>query len=125
MKQRLRCSDTAQFSAKRLRSEQTDAETILWSYLRGSRLEGYKFKRQHPVGKYVLDFYCSLCRLAIELDGGQHNEEEQRGKDQERTNYFRKLGIKVIRFWNHEVFENIDGVLEEIKMQLSEVVELE
>ena len=99
-----------------LRKNQTPQEIALWAYLRGARL-GLKFKRQHSVGPYILDFYCPDRKLAIELDGFQHLENKE--YDLERTNYLLVLGIQTIRFWNSEVDTNIDGVLQEIVSRLN------
>jgi putative DNA methylase len=98
----------------------TDAEQLLWQSLRGKQLNGFKFRKQHPIDRYVLDFYCSSEKLAIELDGGQHNTEDARTKDIERSSYLDQRGIRVLRFWNHEVFENLDGVLKRIWEALHE-----
>jgi len=100
--------------ARQLRKEQTDAEQLLWSLLRDRRLAGFKFRRQHPVEPYVVDFYCHEARLAVELDGGQHNEPDERAKDAKRTAFLEGQGIRVLRFWNNEVFRNTEGVLEAI-----------
>ena len=99
-----------------LRKNQTPQEVLLWARLRNNQL-GLKFKRQHSVGPYILDFYCPDKKLAIELDGSQHlNNKEY---DQERTNYLLVLEIQTIRFWNNDVNINIDGVLQEIISRLS------
>ncbi|PIR46657.1 MAG: hypothetical protein COV07_03245 [Candidatus Vogelbacteria bacterium CG10_big_fil_rev_8_21_14_0_10_45_14] len=94
-----------------LRNESTSQERMLWARLRDSSL-GVKFRRQHSVGRYVLDFYCPKLKLAVELDGSQHAEQER--KDEERTAYLSINGIKVLRFWNNEVNTNIEGVMEMI-----------
>ena len=86
--------------ARVLRKKPTWAEKLVWRWLRGRRFSGYKFRRQHPVGKYSLDFFCEEARLAIELDGGQHGFPEQRKHDAEREKFLASLGIKVLRFWN-------------------------
>lgn len=96
-----------------LRKNQTDVEKLLWSKLRGRQL-GAKFVRQYGFGPYILDFYCSGHKLAIEVDGGQHNENEQRIKDEHRTKYLAYHGVKILRFWNNEVLANLSGVCEEI-----------
>ncbi len=101
-----------------LRRNQTEAERILWSELRDRRLLGYKFFRQYGVGRYILDFYCTAARLAIELDGSHHGEQEQRLKDRERTYFLQECNIRVIRFWNYEVYQNITGVIDAIIEQL-------
>ncbi|MBS7588978.1 endonuclease domain-containing protein [Ancylobacter defluvii] len=96
--------------ARRLRRDQTDAEQRLWAYLRNRQLGGWKFRRQVPVGCYVVDFLCPDAKLAVELDGGQHSTET----DAERTRIIEVHGYLVIRFWNNEVNENIEGVLARI-----------
>ena len=101
-------------AARRLRSHMTDTELLLWRCLRKKQLAGYRFRRQHPFERYVLDFYCSEAKLAVELDGGQHNDSKARVRDAERTCFCEKHGIQIIRFWNNEILSNIDGVLEKI-----------
>lgn len=104
---------------RQLRKNQTDAEGKIWSILRNRQLLGLKFYRQYNIGKYVLDFFCPGLRLAIEVDGGQHNESEGRLHDEMRAKYLKDLDIAVLRFWNNEVMENFDGtyqrILEEVK----------
>ncbi len=100
---------------KELRNNMTRAEIHLWSFLKDSQLESMKFRRQYGVGPYILDFYNTTARLAIELDGSSHDSKKAYFYDQERTDYLNGLDIKVIRFENHAVFEQIDWVLEEIK----------
>jgi adenine-specific DNA-methyltransferase len=100
--------------ARQLRREQTDAERLLWSLLRDRRFMGYKFRRQHPIEPYVVDFYCHDAWLAIELDGGEHNEPAARTRDEKRTIILEARGIRVLRFWNNEVFNNLEGVLQTI-----------
>lgn len=106
--------------ARELRSTQTDAEAFLWQLLRNRRFCGYKFRRQHPVGRYVLDFYCHEARLAIELDGSGHGEAGQAEYDGERSRDLAGAGIAVIRFWNDAVFKNTDSVLTSILTELEE-----
>ena len=91
--------------------EQTNAEQLLWYLLRNRQFCGIKFRRQHPVEPYVLDFYDHEEQLGIELDGGQHNEPERKRRDKERTTFFESKGIRVIRFWNHEVLQETEAVL--------------
>jgi very-short-patch-repair endonuclease len=100
---------------KTLRSNLTPAEASLWKLLQGSKLDGKKFRRQHSVGNYILDFYCPSQKLAIELDGAGHFTEEGIIKDEERTKYLNECGIKVIRFENKLVFDKTDWVIDEIK----------
>ena len=91
----------------------------MWALLRDRRLAGFKFRRQHPVGPYILDFYCHEARLAVELDGGQHNEPDERARDTKRSAFLEAQGIRVLRFWNNEVFQNTEGVLQAIYDALS------
>lgn len=111
-------SQFAKLKSRELRLNQTDAEQKMWNLLRAKRFYGLKFKRQQPIGNYIADFVCFEKNLIIEIDGGQHNENENIIKDNTRTKYFENLGYKVIRFWNNEVLENIDGVVEYIKNSL-------
>ena len=100
--------------ARSLRSKQTDAEQLLWGLVRDRRFAGKKFHRQHSIGRYILDFYCHECRLAVELDGGQHNDEETRSRDDRRSRFLREQGVRVVRFWNHDVLLQTDSVLESL-----------
>ena len=100
--------------AKRLRSNQTDAEQRLWYHLRAHRFMGLKFKRQKPLGRYVVDFICHERRLIIEVDGGQHAAQTEH--DHQRDTWLRERGYSVLRFWNHEVMQQLDGVLERIRL---------
>ncbi|MEO8514930.1 MAG: DUF559 domain-containing protein [Ignavibacteria bacterium] len=100
---------------KELRSSLTPAEAYLWTKLKGSLLNGRKFRRQHSTGKYILDFYCSSEKLCVELDGMYHFTEEGIQNDLERTEYLNLLGIRVIRFENMEIFERTEEVLGKIK----------
>jgi very-short-patch-repair endonuclease len=101
-------------TARKLRRNMTDAEKHLLYYLRGRRLEGAKFVSQFPIGPYNADFACREARLAIELDGGQHNEIV----DAPRTEVIEAFGYRVLRFWNNDVLQNTDGVLEAIRQEL-------
>ncbi|MGH8225475.1 MAG: endonuclease domain-containing protein [Gammaproteobacteria bacterium] len=103
--------------ARRLRYASTDAERILWRRLRDRQLDGWKFRRQHPIGSYVTDFYCVEAALVVEVDGGQHAL--RRKSDRERTEALVKLGIRVIRFWNNDVLAHTDAVLEQIACELA------
>jgi very-short-patch-repair endonuclease len=100
--------------ARQLRKEQTDAESLLWYLLRGRRFCGFKFRRQYAVCGYILDFYCHDIALAVELDGGGHNLEEQHLYDEERTKVLNAVGIRVVRFWNNDVLNSLEDVLEEL-----------
>ncbi len=94
--------------ARALRRAETRAERLLWSRPRDRRLGGYKFRRQHSLGRYVVDFLCTERRLAVEVDGGQHAADAAR--DRTRTHWLAARGLRVVRFWNNEVLENTDGV---------------
>ena len=100
--------------ARRLRNRGTDAERKLWAHLRNSQVTRLKFRRQYPVGPYVVDFLCIEARLVVEVDGGGHDTEEQRLADAMRSEYLESRGYTVARFWNNEVMSNIEGVLERI-----------
>ncbi len=102
----------------KLRKNQTDAESLLWFRLRGKRLGGIKFFRQYGIGNYIIDFYCPKHKIAIEIDGGQHNETQIRNYDRKRTEFLESQGIAIIRFWNNQVLENIDEVCEVIYNKL-------
>ncbi len=99
-------------SAKKLRSNATDAEVKLWSALKNRQLENFKFRRQTPVGKYIVDFICHKKNLIVEVDGGQHMEASK--VDDERTAWLQSNGYRVIRFWNDQVLKETGAVLEEI-----------
>jgi very-short-patch-repair endonuclease len=96
---------------RKLRKESTEAEILLWKYVRNKKLNNLKFRRQYSVNKYVLDFYCPSARLAVELDGEIHLKEDVKIHDEIRDAYIRSLGIRIIRIKNEEVFNNIKKVL--------------
>src|SRR5438132_13832939 len=96
--------------ANRLRRDQTDAERKLWMRLRDRQLNGLKFRRQQPIGRYIVDFFCAEYRLVIELDGGQHVDQIQ--ADKRRTEFLNKVGYRVLRFWDHEVLTEPEAVLQ-------------
>jgi very-short-patch-repair endonuclease len=102
------------FFRQTLRRHLTPAEAKLWTYLKNSQLDGRKFRRQHSIGKYILDFYCPSERLAIELDGEVHFNIAAIEYDAERSKYLMQLGIKIIRFENQMVFQQYDYVMETI-----------
>jgi len=107
----LRNDPTLKPRRRELRRNQTDAEKALWAYLRSKQFYGMKFFRQYSIGPYILDFYCPTAKLAIELDGGQHNQCENKEYDESRSEYLKAQGIEVTRFWNHEVLLDIQSVL--------------
>ena len=101
--------------ARRLRREATLPERLLWSKLRNGQLAGLKFRRQHPVGPYIADFACFDLKLLVELDGDTHGAEAQVRRDASRTAYLEREGWRVIRFWNVDVMDSLDEVLEQIE----------
>ena len=104
--------------ARRLRRDDTWAEKLMWRWLRDRRFGGYKFRRQHPVGKYHLDFFCEEAELNIELDGSQHGFPDQRKHDLEREKYLQSLGIKTLRFWNSYLRRNAQSIRDTIFNEL-------
>ena len=104
--------------ARQLRRDQTDVERKLWYALRGRRFHGFKFRRQQPVGPYVVDFVCFESKLIVELDGGQHGLPENQAADLARTKRLEADGFRILRFWNHELNENFDGVLDGIALAM-------
>ncbi|WP_239988711.1 endonuclease domain-containing protein [Paramagnetospirillum kuznetsovii] len=104
-------------NARALRSDPTETEKRLWRLLRRGSLDGYRFRRQHPVHPYILDFACLAAKLAVEADGGQHCESS---RDHARTAFLERAGWRVLRFWNNEILENEAGVLRHILDMLRE-----
>ncbi len=92
----------------------TEQERVLWNILRNNQFYGLKFRRQVPIGNYVADFVCEMHNVIIELDGGQHNKPENIEKDKQRTDFLESKGYKVLRFWNNDIDNNLDGVCEVI-----------
>mgnify|MGYP003422568728 FL=1 len=109
--------------AQFLRRNETIAEKLLWEKLRNNQLEGLKFRRQHPVNIYIADFYCHKFKLIIELDGDYHDQEEQKQKDEVRTEVLRLNDLKIIRFKNEEVEQDINQVLTTIKNKIEQLKE--
>ena len=107
----LRNDPTLKPRRRELRRNETDAEKVLWAHLRSKQFHGMKFFRQYSKGPYILDFYCPTAKLAVELDGGQHNQYENKQYDESRSEYLKAQGIEVTRFWNHEVLLDIQSVL--------------
>lgn len=105
-------------NARRLRKDATDAERKLWSALRHKQIEGFKFRRQVPIGEFVADFACLSQRLIIEVDGGQHDAERER--DAARTAWLNARGYRVIRFWNNDVLDHLEGVVQTILTALQD-----
>jgi very-short-patch-repair endonuclease len=103
--------------ARQLRHNMTEAERRLWHRIRLKQLDGARFRRQAPMGRYVVDFVCHDAKLIVELDGGQHAD--RIGQDADRTAWLEAEGYRVLRFWNNEVFENLEGVLAAVSAVLS------
>ena len=104
--------------ARRLRAEQTPWEQKLWRYLKAGRFANAKFKRQVRLGNYVVDFYCAHKKLIIELDGGHHNDAATKLRDALREEYLKKEGFVILRFWNNQVDNDLESVLEQIKREV-------
>ena len=100
--------------SRQLRKNMTDVEAKLWSKIRGKQLKSYQFYRQKPIGNFIVDFYCPKGNLIIELDGGQHYSEEGKAKDEYRDSHLEGLGLRILRFSDREVIEDMSGVLEKI-----------
>lgn len=107
--------------ARKLRKNQTPQEAKLWNILRNHQLHNLEFRRQHPIGEYIVDFICRPKKLIIELDGGQHNCPENIEYDKKRTEYLKSRGYHVLRFWNNDVDCNIDGVMMKLESTLKEL----
>lgn len=100
--------------AKSMRHTATDAEHLMWQILRAKRFMNLKFRRQHVIKQYIVDFYCHEIGLVIELDGSQHNTEDGKDYDAERTKFLEALGLTIVRYWNHDVLGRTDVVLEDL-----------
>ncbi len=100
--------------ARKLRKSMTDAERKLWHYLRNKQLANLKFRRQHQVGPYFLDFYCPEKKIVVEVDGGQHYSPKGKYNDKIRENFLKKRGLRVLRYSNCDVLLDVEGVLEDI-----------
>ena len=115
----LRNDPTLKQCRRELRHNQTEAEKVLWAHLRNRQFYDMKFFRQYSIGPYILDFYCPTMKLAVELDGGQHNQCENKDYDSARSEYLKAQAIDVIRFWNHEVLLDIQSVLAELMLKVT------
>ncbi|WP_179994708.1 endonuclease domain-containing protein [Acinetobacter sp. YH16053] len=107
--------------AKSLRHAATDAENLLWQRLRAKRFMALKFRRQHVIKPYIVDFYCHEIGLVVELDGSQHGTDEAIEYDAERTKFLEALGLTVVRYWNHDVLGQMDVVLEDLWLKCTEL----
>jgi very-short-patch-repair endonuclease len=105
--------------ARELRQKQTDAEKLLWYKIRDRQLYGCKFRRQQPFDSYVVDFVCQEQQLIVEIDGGQHSEALIKAADEQRTRHLEAKGYRILRFWNTDVIQNMEGVLEKIKERVT------
>lgn len=110
--------DNKYINVRNLRNNMTLQEIKLWHYLKNRQINNCRFRRQYPIGNYIVDFICRSKKLVIELDGSQHNEPENIKYDKERSEYLQSRGYKIIRFWNNEVNDNIEGVIQVIKENL-------
>jgi very-short-patch-repair endonuclease len=100
---------------KELRKNSTPQEIIFWSRVRAKRFRGLKFRRQHHIGKYIVDFVCLDKKIIIELDGWQHKEENKERYDKTRAEFLERQGFRIVRFWNNEINDNLDGVFLKIE----------
>ncbi|WP_373696741.1 endonuclease domain-containing protein [Microvirga yunnanensis] len=110
--------------ARHLRREQTNAESSLWQSLRNRKLARWKFRRQHPIDRFVVDFVCLDAKLVVEVDGATHSTDREVRHDQDRTRHIEACGFHVIRFSNAEIYEDLDGVIETILSELEQRVHL-
>ena len=104
--------------SRQLRKNLTDAERLLWLKIKRRQIKNYQFTRQKPIGNYIADFYCKKARLVIEVDGGQHYENNNIKKDQKKDESFKKLGLRIIRFTNLDILKNIDNVVDKIYREI-------
>jgi very-short-patch-repair endonuclease len=109
---------------QQLRRNMTKAESMVWSKISNRQIEGYKFRRQYSVERFILDFYCPCLKLAIEIDGNSHFLEDAQKYDRERQTFIESFGITFLRFTNEEVYRNLEGVVEKIKSQAIELSKL-
>ncbi|MEN3350430.1 MAG: hypothetical protein V7632_4065 [Bradyrhizobium sp.] len=108
--------------ARSLRVNMTDAELRLWQALRRDQLNGFAFRKQHPIGPYTVDFYCARLRLAVEVDGGQHAEQRKHSDDR-RTEFLAEKGVTVVRHWNNDVLSNLEGVLSDLLVHIERLAQ--
>ncbi len=107
--------------AKTMRTNATEAESLMWQILRAKRFMNLKFRRQHVIALYIVDFYCHEIGLVIELDGSQHSTDDALEYDAERTKFLEVLGLTIVRYWNHDVLSRTDVVLEDLWQRCSEL----
>ncbi|GGD84874.1 endonuclease domain-containing protein [Planktosalinus lacus] len=119
-----RGAPTSSFSkAESLRNKMTNAETLLWEALKNNQLDGFKFRRQHPIHLYIADFYCHKLKLVIEIDGAYHKTKEQKVIDKQKTFDLESQGLKVVRFTNEKVESSLDEVLKGIRELAKEIID--
>ena len=111
-----RISPIIKNNSRNLRKNMTDVERMLWAKIRGRQLQGFRFRRQHPIGSYIIDFICLELKLIIELDGSQHMGQQQ--YDMKRSQWLQSNGFKIMRFWNSDILDDLDGVMQAICMHL-------
>ncbi len=116
--------DKRNILARVLRTNSTIQEERMWNLLKNHQFHGLKFKRQQPIGNYIVDFICKEAKIIIEIDGGQHNKDNNIENDKIRTEYLESKGYKVLRFWNNEIYENIEGVLKRLESEINPLQEL-
>ena len=109
--------DNIRLNARELRKNMTSQERMLWAILKNKSFYGYKFRRQYPIGNYIVDFICCSEKIVIEIDGGQHNSLENIEYDKQRTCYLESQGYKVLRFWNNDINDNISGVYKKLQQE--------
>lgn len=118
MKRLIEYNKSLKSFSRALRRKMTDAERLVWKRIRGKQLEGLQFYRQKPIGRYIADFCCPKVKLILEIDGGQHYEIKGETNDKIRSDYFKSIGFKVLRFNNIEVLKNIEGVINRIWVEI-------
>tara|TARA_R110002073_G_scaffold121737_4_gene264492 strand:+ start:6505 stop:6945 length:441 start_codon:yes stop_codon:yes gene_type:complete len=100
--------------AKEMRRDLTNAEAILWAHLRKGQINGWRFRRQHPIGPYIADFACAKIKLVIEVDGATHGSAREQAADAKRSEFLESKGWRVLRVWNTDIYDNLDGVMQAI-----------
>lgn len=113
--------DSSFLKARELRKNETAAEKVLWERLKNNQVKSYKFRRQHPIGLYIADFYCHKLKLIIEVDGDYHLSDDQILKDSERTSSLNESGLQVIRFKNEDIIEDIESVFTKLRNEIKEI----
>jgi very-short-patch-repair endonuclease len=107
--------------ARRLRQEATDAERVFWSRVRNNQIGGLRFRRQHPIGIYIVDFVCLERRLIVEIDGSQHDEPDQQFRDSARTAWLVDQGFEIVRYWAWDVMRDVDQIVWELRVKLTQM----